>query len=96
MLKDIVCPNMYIPAGAVKERWVWAGLFPNMSDYKWNDWFISIEIQPAPAPKQPDTIVNEVFKKHGLHSMSYKQAAIAACQQYEEFILTEMAESKDK
>lgn len=75
--KDIVGPHQYIRAGHRKSSQEWLATFPQlrMKDGEWDDWFIEVKAPPAPDPK--DIIagtINNVFSRHGLHSVSYKDA----------------------
>lgn len=82
--KDIVLPGQYIKAGTQRTREDWLERFPKIADWDWKDWFINLSELPPPA-KEVDLkrqVVNELFDAHGLHSVSYKAAAVEAIELY--------------
>lgn len=75
--KDIVAPDEYMRAGHRKSSQEWLAMFPKLTfgSLAWKEWFVEVKTPPPPNPK--DTIaavINRTFDKHGLHSVSYKDA----------------------
>lgn len=82
--KDICTPNGYVRAGLRNTRAGWEKDWPNAFDFHSNEWFIEIK---ADTPIETDTdmeyeIVRDIFEKRGLHSISYKEAAVACIKEY--------------
>ena len=82
--KDISHPGAYYRAGQQKSKEEWEAIFPNAFLLNSNEWFIDLS-KLKTKEGQADlvkTVVNEVFEKHQLHSISYKEAAQEACREY--------------
>lgn len=82
--RDIQMPDRYYRAGTTKTRAEWLDLFPKIGDWNWNDWFFNLSDLP-PQTLDVDlmgTVINQVFEKHNLHSISYKQATREAIERY--------------
>lgn len=85
--KDINTPDGYKRAGTKATREEWEKLFPTAFQFggKNDEWFIDLSIKQDDTEQKQNLIwdvVNDVFEKHGLHSISYKQAAVKSCQEY--------------
>lgn len=83
--KDINTPSEYIRAGEQKTKAEWEKMFPKSFIFNSNEWFIDMtppEEFESYRVSPEEAIVNEIFKKKGLHSMSYREAAIEAVVTY--------------
>lgn len=84
--KDINTPDCYKRAGTKATREEWEVLFPKAFQFGTNDeWFIDLSIKQDDTEQKENLIwdvVHDVFEKHGLHSISYKKAAVKSCQEY--------------
>lgn len=88
LIKDIDMPGRYIRAGARKTAAEWKKMFPEISwKFGHREWFMGVPANNAPRqqPGRINEIINEVFDRHGLKSMSYKDA----CRKVVEQVLTE-------
>ncbi len=83
--KDIDVPGRYYPAGDRKTGSEWLTLFPDADVIdEWDDWFIDTTTRPEPASDPILNLVNDVFDKRGLCSISYKEAAVACVKAWQE------------
>lgn len=85
--KDINTPDCYKRAGTKATREEWEKIFPNAFQFgdRNEEWFIDLSIKVDDTEQKENLVwdvVNEVFEKNGLHSISYKQAAVKCCQEY--------------
>lgn len=85
--KDINTPDCYHRAGTKATKEEWEKLFPKAFQFGGvnDEWFIDLSIKQDDSEQKENLIwdvINEVFEKHGLHSISYKKAAVKSCQEY--------------
>lgn len=81
--KDICTPDYYIRAGIKKTKKQWQKLFPDAFTFKSNEWFIDLSVkEKANVGIVVNDIVDGVFKKKGLHSITYKDAAVESIRIY--------------
>ncbi len=85
--KDINTPEMYKRAGTKATKEEWEKIFPKAFQFgdMNEEWFIDLSIKQDDTEQKENLVwdvVNEVFEKNGLHSISYKQAAAKCCQEY--------------
>lgn len=77
--KDICMPGSYMRAGIQKTRKEWKILFPHIINFDWErEWFLLLGVPNKQSVDQIQEIVDEVFDKEGLKSISYKEAAAKA------------------
>ena len=82
--KDILFPGLYIRAGKQKTKMQWEKIFPDAFQHgSNNEWFIDIYHYETPQIDLEQKIVNEMFKHHGLHSISYNQIAVKCIKKYQ-------------
>lgn len=83
--KDISTPSIYMQAGIRKTEEEWEAAFPDSFAFCANsEWFIDVTT-PMDEHQQHTMeleIVNSVFTKRGLKSLSYKEAAHECLKQY--------------
>lgn len=92
--RDFDYPGVYVRAGRQMTKADWMLCYKIPEDELVNRrWFIKIEynepeqvIETAKEIK----IVNGIFHKHGLKSITYKEAAIKACRAYGEYVKTQL------
>lgn len=83
--KDIKMPGHYYRAGQQQTKEEWLQIFPDGFDFDWRDWFIDLkaledsQYQPINLIQE---LVNEIFDRKGLHSISYRQTACICVEQY--------------
>jgi hypothetical protein len=82
--KDVSMPGEYHRAGRILTGKEWAEIFPRMADMAWNEWFIDTSMvkEKTSSLDMADNIINDVFFRKGLHSISYKEAAKECIIQY--------------
>ena len=90
--KDVSTPDRYMKAGIQKTKADWEEIFPKAFIFNNSEWFIDMTpIEPfdydaangiSPERRVMMTIVDDVFAKRELCSMSYKDAAIEAIEIY--------------
>ena len=79
--KDVQIPGHYWRAGIRKTEKEWKEIFHMSDDYpfQWErEWFIDLRPQQEQPTDGVADIVDEVFEKEGLKSISYKEAAAKA------------------
>jgi hypothetical protein len=85
--KDIFTPSGYIRAGVKKTSREWEAIFPICNCSGNTEWFIDIQNKPVEFFDAPEAvIVNYIFNKHGLASISYKQAALECLSKYKRYL----------
>lgn len=102
--KDISTPSAYFRAGEQRTKEEWEKEFPDCFAFHSNEWFIDLTEKTKPAREVDELwkIVNEVFDKMELRSISYKNAAKKCIELYikkKESLLptdTEMIRASDK
>ena len=90
LLKDISTPTTYIRAGVTFTGWEWELRLPgSMATLEYSFWFKDIDEEP-PIPAcfltEKEKLINEVFARKGLKSISYKQAALEALNEWEAIV----------
>lgn len=85
--QDIRLPGAYIRAGERKSKAQWEASFPNAfrwGENDWKEWFIDLSEGKKIISASPTIIeiVNTVFERRNLHSLSYKDAAIECIAEY--------------
>ena len=82
--KDICSPSGYIRAGRVLTGHEWKEKFPDCSEFAWLEWFFDLDkIEPEPPKDKLRDVVKDVFNEHGLHSLSYMDAAEEVVKRWE-------------
>lgn len=99
--KDINIPGQYVRAGAVKTKKEWKKLFPGAfkfdtgETYQNHEWFQNKSLSIKKDEGRPNLqreIVSRIFSRHGLMSMTYKDAAVACLKSYKHHLLKEFRE----
>lgn len=81
--KDIDTPERYIRAGEQKTREEWEKIFPDAFKLSQDTWFIDMSKAKIKTENHIAwEIVNELFAKNGLKSITYKEAAVASIKEY--------------
>lgn len=83
--KDISLPGRYFRAGQQRSKSAWKALFPDAFKFDERDWFIDIaavEEAKKDSRSVKQIIVDEVFARHELKSLSYKEAAMECMTRY--------------
>lgn len=79
--KDAWTPSGFWRAGIKHTQAEWQKEFNDPNLTMWNDWFIKESIENEPALRDRlYKLVNDVFEKKGLYSISYKEAACEVAQ----------------
>jgi hypothetical protein len=85
--KDINTPDYYHRAGTKATKEEWEKIFPKAFQFGGtnDEWFIDLSIKKDDTEQKEElvwNVVNDVFNRNGLHSISYKEAAVKSCQEY--------------
>ncbi len=82
--KDISTPNGYFRAGEQRTQEDWEKEFPNCFAFHSREWFIDLIEKQEPESEIDELweIVNTVFDKMELKSISYKNAAKKCIEEY--------------
>ncbi len=85
--KDIVLPGGYYRAGTKKTAKQWQKEFGKITLDKEPEWFIDIsKAQDKQEPSMLNAIIDEIFKQHGLYSITYKEAAAHVAVRYANYL----------
>jgi hypothetical protein len=85
--KDVTTPIGYTRAGKQRSASEWDAIWPGCIGLSWREWFINLSIVEPEKPYDPlRDLVRQVFKEHGLHSLSYMDAACEVVKRYEKAI----------
>lgn len=78
--KDVQMPGAYWKAGIKKTEKEWREIFHmGESQYKWSsEWFLDLTPVKRPEHDRVKQIVEDIFIRENLFSISYKEAAIEA------------------
>jgi uncharacterized protein YecA (UPF0149 family) len=90
--KDISTPEMYIRAGEQKTKSDWKKIFPRAFLVTFDQWFIDISEKQKPEESSERMVVDAVFAKKKLHSITYKEAAVDAIKIYTMIYLCSVAD----
>ena len=86
--KDIQTPDSYTRAGTIMTKQQWESKFPKCFSCGGNNqWFIDLEELHKENDNESKIdlawqVVNDLFEKNNLFSISYKSAAVECCKEY--------------
>lgn len=79
--KDISTPNRYIRAGERRTQKEWEAEFPGCLSIGNRTWFIDLSDNTRMEDLAAN-VVDEIFSKNDLHSITYKECAVLAIREY--------------
>lgn len=85
--KDVVLPGKYYRAGLIKTAKQWQKEFGKIILDSESEWFIDLsKVDTTQEPTMLNSIIDEIFKDHGLRSISYKEAASMVAVRYANYL----------